>query len=187
MSQQRVLVQFDAQAGFVRDIEISTALPWECPLEHAVVPFMVSALLELLSLTIQSLLLIPFWLAFLAKRRITSRRGVHFICPSAECGHRGWPAYVCPSCGQVNDKLWHNLYGPLWHYCIRCDHRLYVLNVLGRRDLQQSCAFCHTPLRVVETPDAVASHNEPSGATLRSWMVLFSKSLLNEWWCCQVS
>ena len=94
------------------------------------------------------LLLVPLFFLFLATRAVQLWRGILYTCPSRKCAYRGLPAYVCPKCGAVNEKLWPNFYGLLWHECGGCEERLPALEALGRRKLERRCgdASCRMPL-----------------------------------------
>lgn len=96
----------------------------------------------------QCLLLVPLFFLFILTRVVQLWKGIFHTCPSRECAYRGLPAYVCPECDEVNEKLWPNLYGLLWHHCTRCDHKLPTLDMLGRRKLERLCGKkdCRIPL-----------------------------------------
>jgi hypothetical protein len=102
----------------------------------------------LLLLLGQFLLLIPLSGLFLVTRLVQLWRGIFFTCPARGCAYRGLPAYVCPDCDEPNEQLWPNLYGLLWHLCVRCGRRLPTLAVLGRNELKRKCgkAGCRWPL-----------------------------------------
>jgi hypothetical protein len=101
-----------------------------------------------LNIFAQFLLLVPLCGLFLMTRAIQLWRGIFYTCPSRRCSYRGLPAYVCPQCGELTNKLWPSLYGLFWHYCARCGHRLPVLDLLGRGQLKRCCGRkdCHMPL-----------------------------------------
>lgn len=92
------------------------------------------------------LLLVPLSVLFVASRALELWRGIFYTCPSRECAYRALPTYVCSHCGEGNRRLWPNLYGLLWHHCVRCDRRLPTLDVVGRRRLDRRCGGCDVPL-----------------------------------------
>jgi hypothetical protein len=96
----------------------------------------------------QVLLVVPLFGLFLTTRSIQLWRGIFFTCPSRQCSYRGLPAYVCPQCGRVYDKLWPSRYGVLCHHCTQCDHKLPTLDCLGRSRLKRRCGNknCRIPL-----------------------------------------
>ena len=99
-------------------------------------------------LMFQLLALFPLFLLFLVTRSVQLCKGIFWTCPGRGCSYRGLPAYVCPECGEANDRLWPNLYGVLFHSCIRCGHALPTLTSRGRNALERHCGNpqCRMPL-----------------------------------------
>jgi hypothetical protein len=104
------------------------------------------ALWRLAILMVSLLALIPLSVGVVSARGLELAKGIFYTCPSRKCAYRGLPVYVCPDCSEGNRDLWPNLYGLLWHECIRCGRRLPVLDVLGRRQLGRRCGGCEMPL-----------------------------------------
>jgi len=104
------------------------------------------AVWQLVIVLAKLLLLAPLFLLFIGTRLIQLWRRIFFTCPSRDCSYRGLPAYLCPKCGTGNPKLWPNLYGLLWHPCVKCGELLPALRSLGRKKLQRLCGGCGIPL-----------------------------------------
>lgn len=106
------------------------------------------ALWQALFVTSQFLLLIPLFGLFVVTRLLQLWRGIFYTCPSRQCAYRGLPVYICSKCGQVNEKLWPNLYGLLRHHCLKCDQQMPTLDILGRKSLERQCGNkdCRMPL-----------------------------------------
>ena len=90
-------------------------------------------------LALQLLVLVPLSLLFIVTRSVQLWKGIFWTCPGRGCSYRGLPAFVCPDCGELNDHLWPNLYGVLYHPCVRCRHALPTLASRGRNALERHC------------------------------------------------
>lgn len=102
------------------------------------------ALKQIVIVLAKFLFLIPLTIFIILNHLIHLQKKIYHTCPY--CSYRGLPIYVCPDCGEFNEKLWPNLYGLLHHDCTDCGRTLPTLDILGRNKMEQRCDHCEMPI-----------------------------------------
>ncbi|MCD4786496.1 MAG: hypothetical protein K8T10_21935 [Candidatus Eremiobacteraeota bacterium] len=115
-------------------------------IQFIVIIFLITiyTMMMILFVLLKFLILIPLFFLVLFTRLIHTQKKIYHTCPY--CSYRGLPLYVCPDCGEFNEKLWPNLYGLLHHDCAGCGKSLPTLDVHGRNKMEQRCDHCEKPI-----------------------------------------
>jgi hypothetical protein len=90
-------------------------------------------------------------------------RGVLISCP--QCHRRGCTAHRCSNCGKPVLGLCPTKYGVWEASCGHCGQRLPTLDVVGRGELQRSCAVCELDLQIPGLGSAAEVHIAVIGQT----------------------
>lgn len=114
------------------------------PVILCILCILIYALVQIVIVLLKFLVLIPLFFLVIITRHIHLRKKIFHTCPY--CSYRGLPLYVCPECGEFNEKLWPNLYGLLHHDCTGCGKPLPTLDVRGRNKMEQRCDHCEMPI-----------------------------------------